>query len=206
VSDRTVKKQYDLIYADPPWSYRVWNHKERGRCADRHYQTSKLSSLAGMDLPSISKKNSVLLMWATFPCLFQALQLGRSWGFTYKTVAFVWLKRNRHNREFFVGLGHYTRANAELVLLFTRGSPLKRMSKAVQQIVVTERGLHSEKPPEIRKRIEKLFGEVSRVELFARSRSGLFPDEEYKGWDVYGNEVNYSIQINDKQELFTIKK
>ena len=34
-------------------------------------------------------------LWATFPQLPEALRLIKAWGFTYKSVAFVWLKKNR---------------------------------------------------------------------------------------------------------------
>ena len=70
---------------------------------------------------SIANADSVLFMWATFPCLLEALALGKAWGFTYKTVAFVWVKRNQHNHDLSVGMGYYTSANAEIVLLFTKG-------------------------------------------------------------------------------------
>ena len=40
---------------------------------------------------------------------------------------------------------------------------------------------HSKKPNETRKRIEKLFGNIPRIELFARQKT--------KGWDIWGNEV-----------------
>jgi N6-adenosine-specific RNA methylase IME4 len=91
--------------------------------------------------------------------------------------------------------GHYTRANAEIVLLFTKGKPLKRACNNIQQVLISRRGIHSVKPPEIRDRIVRLFGDIPRIELFARSREGFFPDYEYAGWDVFGNEVNYSTTL-----------
>jgi site-specific DNA-methyltransferase (adenine-specific) len=106
----------------------------------------------------------------------------------------VWVKVNPESGKPFFGLGYYTRANAESVLLFTRGQPLKRVRRDVGQLVVTRVGPHSQKPAEVRERIVRLFGDLPRVELFARSRPGFFPDEEYRGWDVFGNEVNGSIE------------
>lgn len=200
-----MRKTYDIIYADPPWQYKTWGRKGPSRTAASFYDTQSLGDLACMDIASLCNPDCVLLMWVTFPCLKEALLLGKAWGFTYKTVAFVWVKRNRHNHELFVGLGHYTRANAEMVLLFTKGKPLKRICKDVQQVVITPKSRHSQKPDEIRKRIVRLFGDRPRLELFARSRTGFFPDEEYVGWDVFGNEVNGSIPVNIKQLLFTIK-
>lgn len=199
------KKKYDIIFADPPWEYRVWSKKGERRTAASFYETQKLGYLATMDIASLCNPDCVLLMWATFPCLKEALLLGKAWGFQYKTIAFVWVKRNLHDHGLHVGMGHYTRANAEVVLLFTRGKALKRVNKNVQQVVITPKGKHSQKPDEVRRRIVRLFGDHPRLELFARSRAGLFPDEEYRGWDVFGNEANGSIPINIKQLLFTFK-
>lgn len=199
-----VKKKYDIIYADPPWEYRVWGKKGTVSTATNHYNTQSLGYLACMDIASICNTNSVLFMWATFPCLLEALALGKAWQFTYKTVAFVWVKRNKHNYSPSLGMGHYTRANAEVVLLFTRGRSLERASKNIPQVLISPKGKHSQKPPEIRNRIEKLFGDRSRLELFARSRDGLFQDIEYEGWDVFGNETAKTIPVNLNQQLFPL--
>jgi len=190
--DRTDKK-YCIIYADPPWEYRVWSKKGEGRSAASHYSTQAIAHLKNLPVAKICAANCVLLMWATAPCLKEAFELGEAWGFTYKTVAFVWVKTNKNNQTLFTGLGYYTRANAEMVLLFTKGKPLKRKHKNVKQVLISKIGEHSVKPPEIRERIVLLFGDLPRVELFARSRQGFFPDYEYEGWDVFGNEVNNSI-------------
>lgn len=187
-------RKYDIVYADPPWDYRVWSDKGKGRSPDKHYQTQGLDYLKSMDVGAISNTNSVLLLWATFPCLQQAFELAQSWGFTYKTVAFTWIKQNRNNDNLFCGMGYYTRANAEIVLLFTKGKPLKRLSKGVRQVLVSRKGRHSEKPDEIRKRIVALFGDLPRVELFARQVDGD-KGSNFQGWDVFGNEVENSIEI-----------
>lgn len=92
-------------------------------------------------------------------------------------------------------MGYYTRANAEIVLLFTKGKPLTRQAKDVPQVLVSPRGRHSEKPDEIRKRIVRLFGEVDRVELFARQSPMQDNDNTFEGWDVFGNEIDNSIEI-----------
>lgn len=189
------KKLYSIIYADPPWKYAYSSNNPTNGCASLHYNVQTLDYLKAMDIPSICAKDSVLLMWATFPFLVEALELGKAWGFYFRTVAFTWVKLYRHSYRPVVGLGHYTRANAEIVLLFRKGKPLKRVSHKVEQVLISKAGRHSQKPAEIRERIVQLFGDLPRVELFARSRQGFFPDEEYKGWDVFGEEVNHSIVI-----------
>ncbi len=58
-------------------------------------------------------------------------------------------------------------------------------------------GKHSQKPHHFRELINEAvkisFKHPKKLELFARDRKDLFPDYEYKGWDVYGNEINNSI-------------
>lgn len=69
-------------------------------------------------------------MWATFPMLREALDVIEAWGFSYKTVAFNWVKQNRNGTGIFMGLGNWTRSNSEICLLATKGKP-KRISGSV---------------------------------------------------------------------------
>jgi N6-adenosine-specific RNA methylase IME4 len=131
-------------------------------------------------LMTICNPNCVLFIWAIDPMLPQAFKVIESWGFTYKTVAFTWAKKNKKSEGFFTGLGYWTRANPEMCLLATRGKP-KRISKSVRQLVVDSRREHSRKPDRIRDDIVELCGDVSRIELFARQKSN--------GWDSWGNEI-----------------
>lgn len=196
-----MNKKYQIIYADPPWQYQAWSERGETRSAKAHYETVGNGNLIQLQVNDLAEKDCVLLMWATYPKLIEALEFGASWGFTYKTVAFTWVKKNTRSDSPFVGMGYYTRSNAEIVLLFTKGKPIKRINKDVQQVIFDDEvvyspiGKHSQKPDEIRKRIVRLFGDLPRVELFARSREGFFPDYEYEGWDVFGNQVNNSIKI-----------
>lgn len=197
----SVLKKYKVLYADPPWHFSVWSEKGNTRSAAHHYSTQQWQYLADMPVAGLTEENAVLLMWATFPCLKQAMKLGVAWGFVYKTVAFTWVKTNRRNHQPSMGMGYYTRANAEVVLLFTKGKPLKRIAKNVRQVLLAPKGRHSEKPAEIRNRIVQLFGNVSRLELFARSKPGVDHEELFNGWDVFGNEVLHSIALPSNQQL-----
>lgn len=175
-------KKYDIIYADPPWRFKVWSRDTGlGRSADIHYPTMMKEDIENLPISNLSQKNAVLLLWVIFPCLEQGLELIRKWGFTYKTCAFSWVKLNKKSKTDFVGMGYYTRANVELCLLATRGKPLKRVSKSVRQLICTPIEEHSKKPNEARERILRLFGDLPRIELFAR--------QQVDGWDCWGNEV-----------------
>lgn len=178
----TTDKKYDVIYADPPWRFNVWSRETGlGRSADKHYPTMQKQDIEELPINNIAKDNSVLFMWATFPCLEQALELIKKWGYTYKTCAFTWIKKNKKSGSDFIGMGYYTRANAEVCLLASKGKSLKRVNRSVRQVIQSPIEEHSKKPAEIRTRIEELFGDVARIELFARQHA--------EGWDCWGNEV-----------------
>ena len=148
----------------------------------------KLSDICALSVADIADKDCALFMWATFPNLQEAFEVIEAWGFTFKTIAFVWCKKNRKADSWFTGLGHWTRANAEICLLATKGKP-KCISKSVHQIVATPIERHSKKPDEVRKRIVELMGDLPKIELFAR--------EKTDGWDVFGNEVASDVILQE---------
>lgn len=174
--------RYSVIYADPPWCFKAYSAKgvER-KSAQAHYDCMTLDDIKSLRVDALADKDCVLFMWATFPMLPQALETIKAWGFTYKTVAFTWVKRCRKSENYFLGCGYWTRANAEICLLATRGHP-KRISASVRQIVDAPVQEHSRKPDEVRERIVQLCGDVPRIELFARQTA--------PGWDCIGNAID----------------
>lgn len=182
-----MHKRYDLILADPPWNWKAYSKKGEDRSAKNHYPVMKLQDIKDMPIGQLAAANSVLLMWATDPLLDRAFEVITAWGFKYKTVGFYWAKKNKKADTFFMGNGYYTRANPEICLLATRGKGLHRYDAGVPRLIVSRRGRHSEKPTESHRGIERLFGEVDRLELFARCRQ--------PGWDAFGNEVEGSIKL-----------
>lgn len=172
---------YGVILADPPWSFRVWNSSAASRkTASHYYQTMTHADLCALPVHTLAARDCVLLMWATMPTLPEALELGAAWGFTFKTTAFTWVKNNPRGMGFYMGLGYWTRANAELCLLFTRGAP-RRKAKDVRQVIMSPLRRHSQKPDEQYGNIERLL-EGPYIELFARRRR--------PGWDALGNEID----------------
>ncbi len=142
--------------------------------------------IEALPVGKLAAKDCTLFLWVTFPKLYEAWNVMKAWGFKYKTVAFVWLKTNPKANTLFFGPGYWTRANAEICLLATKGHP-KRISKCVHQVIISKRQEHSRKPEEARRRIEALMGDVPRVELFARRPA--------PGWDVWGNEVESTVSL-----------
>jgi len=174
--------RFSVLYVDPPWSYKVYSKKGQGRSAENHYHTMSTEDIFNLDVAGLADKDCVLFLWVTFPCLLAGLETIERWGFTYKTLGFCWVKRCKKQTErWFWGLGFWTRANPELCLIATKGSP-KRLSKAVHCIVDTPVERHSKKPDEVRRRIEQLMGDVPRAELFAR--------QQYDGWVCLGDEID----------------
>ena len=178
----STSRKYSIIYADPPWRYKVWSRDTGlGRSADSHYSTMEKQDIEALPINEISNKDSVLFLWVTAPCLEQGLELVKKWGFKYKTIGFNWVKQNKKSDSLFWGMGYYTRANAEICILATKGKTLPIISRRVHQVVLSHVEEHSKKPNEVRKRIVELFGDLPRIELFARQYAD--------GWDCWGNEV-----------------
>ena len=143
-----------------------------------------IDDLCALPVETLAGKDCLLFLWATFPQLPEALRLIKAWGFSFKTVAFVWLKLNRKSPTWFYGLGYWTRGNAEICLLAKRGHP-KRYSKSVHQFIISPVEEHSKKPDITREKIIALAGDLPRAELFARQKT--------PGWDVWGNELDSDL-------------
>lgn len=180
-------KKYSIIYADPPWSY---SDKGCNGNAESHYPVMKVADICKLPVGSagggIAADNCVLFLWTTYPMLKEAMKVIEAWGFTYKSIAFQWVKQNRSGNGFFFGLGRWTRGNTEPCLIAVKGKP-QRISASVSQLVFSPLRKHSQKPDEVRDRIVKLMGDVPRIELFARSTA--------PGWDSWGNEAPAAAEM-----------
>ncbi len=177
-------KRYGVIYADPPWHFRNYSERGEGRNATSHYDCLSIGELCALPVADWAADDCVLFLWAVDPLLDQAFKVLQAWGFTFKTVAFYWVKTNKIDTgTFFTGLGYWTRANPEQCLLATRGSP-KRVATDVQRLTVAPRREHSRKPEECYDRIERLVG-GPYLELFAR--------QPRPGWDAWGNETSLFV-------------
>jgi N6-adenosine-specific RNA methylase IME4 len=172
-------KKFACILCDPPWAFKVYSGKHKQRSAERYYDTSSLETIKALPVVPLAADDCALFLWCVIPELPGALEVIRAWGFEYKTAAFVWVKQNKGGEGLFTGMGYWTRANTEMCLLATRGSP-QRIAKDVHQVVMEPVGEHSAKPQEVRRRIQRLLlGPY--LELFAR--------QAVPGWTCWGNEV-----------------
>jgi N6-adenosine-specific RNA methylase IME4 len=182
------RERYGVILADPPWKFETWGSQANSPTdANRYYATMSIAEIAALPIGDLAARDCVLLVWIVWPTMHRALNVIDCWGFTYKTCAFAWMKANGSQLQMFdddvpvqIGNGYWTRANSEVCLLATRGSP-KRLNADVRQGIIEPRREHSRKPDCIHERIERLVA-GPYVELFARQRR--------PGWDCWGNEVD----------------
>jgi site-specific DNA-methyltransferase (adenine-specific) len=185
-----MRKKYQIIYADPPWKY--IQGKSMGTnfagAADAQYDCMPIEDIRALPVYQIAEDKCILFLWATFPMLREALSVIDAWGFEYKTNAFTWVKTNANNMGFLFGIGYYTKSNAEICLLATRGNAHSLVKdNSISQMIMTPKMAHSRKPSEVRERIVQLCGDIPRIELFARRK--------VKGWDCWGNEVESDIEL-----------
>ena len=173
-------QKYHIIYADPPWTFKTWSDKGKGKSAEQHYDCMTMEDIKNLPVQDICEEDAVCIMWVTFPLLKEGIETLEAWGFKYKTVAFNWVKRNKKANSWFVGMGYYTRSNSEIAILGTKGKVLNRANHNVPQVCNDRIREHSRKPDIIRQRIIDLFGDISRIELFCR--------DALQGWDTWGDE------------------
>lgn len=186
---------YKLLYVDPPWEYanKRGNDPALGGITYPVMTNQELYDMRDDVRSVIDPRGCALMLWTTGPKLPVALRLIEEWGFAYVTWGFVWIKLNRTGslvqedrdvvlrRGVFSGLGHWTKHNMELVLFARRGK-VDRIDNTVKQVVFSPLTKHSEKPKVVYTRMEALFGDVPRLEMFARTT--------HPGWDAAGDEID----------------
>tara|TARA_B100001248_G_scaffold262026_1_gene255658 strand:+ start:1487 stop:2041 length:555 start_codon:yes stop_codon:yes gene_type:complete len=179
IEELNSNKKYEIIYCDPPWDYKGQVQTGKGGVdsgsAQKHYACIKLPDLKKLPVNTITSEDALLFLWVTNPHLDQGIELLKSWGFKYATVAFVWDKQR-------VNPGFYTMSQCELCLVGKKGKiPQPRGARNVRQLVSSMRTKHSAKPAEVRTKIDLMFPTQNKIELFARQAAS--------GWDRWGLEA-----------------
>jgi len=177
-------KKYNVIYADPAWRFsqginRRKDIREKFGTNEElsiQYPTMSDKEIIELNVADYADDNCVLFLWTTDAHLEVAIKAINNWGFKYKTVAFTWNKK----RGF---MGKWTVKQCEICLLATKGTAHKLLKSFKEKSYLEENKTeHSKKPNEFRKRIERMFGDVQKLEMFARTRA--------EGWDAWGNETD----------------
>ena len=187
---------FAAIMADPPWHFKSrtalqsanWTSR---RDAEKHYAVLGVEDIAALPVGSVAARDAHLFLWTTGPCLQQAFEVMRAWGFRYSSVAFTWVKLKRSHdpyqlrvvptaeSDLHVGLGLTTRKNAEFCLLGRRGNA-KRVSKKVREIILSPVREHSRKPDEAYERVQA-YCAGPYLDLFSR--------QSRPGWTAWGLET-----------------
>lgn len=183
--------RFDFIYVDPPWNWRSWT--PAGSSRSPKYSKMDLAAIKTLDIGSIASENAMLAMWITDPFLIHGPEILRAWGFEYSTVLFYWVKLNKDGTPF-MGTGYSTRANPEQCWLARRkGGRFPRVAdRSVQRVILSERPrIHSRKPDEAYHRIDRLWPNLSKVELFATQP---WPGYVSMGYSIDGSDIIKSIE------------
>lgn len=173
---------YTVILADPPWQFVTWSDRGKGRSAEQHYPTLTLEQICALPVAQLIAPDCVLFLWTCWPTLLRyAPVVLDAWGFTFKSLAWEWIKTSPTTGKPVMGLGYYTRQNAEPCLLATRGQPPAVAVHDELAVILAPRREHSRKPEEQYEKIERLYPHQRYLELFAR--------QVRAGWDSFGNQL-----------------
>jgi len=169
--------KFDLIMADPPWSFNNWSKAGELKNAKSHYPCADLNWIKNIRVADVSSEHCLLWLWATNPMLPEAIETLKAWGFTYKTAGH-WSKKTVNGKQAF-GTGYILRCAGEPFLIGTRGKP--KTTRSVRSVIEGLVREHSRKPDEAFVAAEALMPNARRLELFSR--------QQRPGWVVWGNET-----------------
>lgn len=182
---------FSVIYADPPWRFASWSHRGEAKGAVQHYDCMSLDDICALPVAGAAARDAALFIWVVQPTLPEALRVIEAWGFTFKTVAFCWVKLKgvaAQQKLFYaaedvrLGLGYHTRSGMEQCWLATRGKGYQRLTQGEAQVHFEAVREHSRKPDHFVSAIERLTGDVPKLEMFARTTR--------PGWSVWGNQTD----------------
>jgi N6-adenosine-specific RNA methylase IME4 len=174
---------FRTILADPPWGFITYSrgHQTPHRTKGDHYVTMSEGQLKTLPVRQMAHRDCALIMWVVDSHFPQAIDLGRAWGFEFKTgKVLTWRKTTDDGSRSRMGMGYWTRKETETAFLFTRGEP-QRLSAGVRELIDAPKREHSRKPEEQYDRIEALVP-GPYLELFARTTR--------PGWTSWGNQVD----------------
>jgi len=180
--DDLLPFSFQLIEADPCWSFDNFSEAGEEKNAKAQYDCMPTEEIASYPVGHLASKNCWLWLWATHPMLPDALEVMKVWGFKYVTSG-VWSKRSadteKKKGKLAFGTGYVLRCASEPFLIGKIGNP-PTFSKSIRTVIEAPRRQHSRKPDNAYDVAVELFGDVERVSLFSRvSRPG---------WKTWGKE------------------
>lgn len=186
--------KHQVILADPAWGFddglKKMKRKVR-RSAASQYRTMTPQQVAALPVKDlVDPAGCVLALWVPGSMLEDGLMVMKAWGFKLKQI-FVWVKLKKDytkekdwNNSTRVGMGRLFRQSHEIALICTAGkSVYKRLKNKGQRSVMFDLNLgHSIKPALLHKRLDLMFPDSDKVELFAR--------RPMPGWTVLGDGID----------------
>ena len=171
-------KRYSTIVVDPPWEQKnMAKWKRRPNTAELlPYKTMSITEIENLPLQKLADNNCHLWIWTTNQFMPDAINLCKQWGFKYLSTI-TWVKPS--------GVGAWF-VNRTQHLIFGYKGKLKMNKRYLPTVYFDTPKRHSEKPESFYELFESVSSE-NRLEMFAR--------REREGWDVFGNEVSNSIDL-----------
>lgn len=174
--------KYDIIYTDPAWAQSKGGLRKcrpnQGRSLDYHTCTIEEIKQIHQRASELCSDRHNIFMWTIDKYLPQTEQMMKDLGYTLH-ARLIWDKENGIAPAFTVRFSH-----EYLLWFYKKGKilmPLKDMRGKYTTVLREASTVHSRKPECAYRMIEDMFGDVKRLELFART--------ERKGWDSWGDEL-----------------
>lgn len=183
--------RYDVIVADPPWSYRNWSDAKSG-AASAAMTVQPEANIAQIPVAQWAARDCVLLCWGTWPKLPEALRVIEAWGFEWVTAC-PWVKTTPPSADISTGIGFWFQSTSEVLIVAKRGDPrtkrypiLGLMSGDERQFYYPVSRKHSRKPEDIYDWIEVRCGSPESTRYLE-----LFATRQRPGWTCWGSELGH---------------
>ena len=164
----------DILVIDPPWKFASNSESKPGRNAMRHYPCMTDDQIKALPIADLMSPNALLFVWVTVPMLERAMDVARAWKAGRYVSNLTWQKSR-------IGNGFWIRNRHEHVLLYRRGKfPCPSPAPFGDSVIVSPTREHSRKPDELQARIDEVWPDAVKLEMFAR--------QEWPDWYSWGNQ------------------
>jgi len=197
--------KYQCIVIDHPWSFAdQLRQSDVKRGAKANYNTMSLTDIKNMNISGLADENGcILCMWCPSSLLKEGIEVMEAYGFKLKS-SFVWVKSKKEQsvrnilkdgaislfKSFLLGdnvlgmgLGHTFRQCHEICLIGINNTKIYKSlkNKSQRSVCLAENQGHSIKPETLQDRLDIMFPDTLKCELFARRHR--------PGWRCVGNEI-----------------
>lgn len=171
---------YGLAMIDPPWKFKTYSDKGKGKSAEQHYPTMTLEQIMALPIEDLSHIDGMYVwLWATAPMYDQARECFDRWKVNYVTQG-VWVKTTKDGKGLAFGTGYVLRSSHEPFLIGKIGKP-KIHCRSIRSVIMAPRREHSRKPDLAYHEANRMAGPYAKADVFSR--------EARIGWDSFGNEI-----------------